>query len=600
MRKSFRISLVLPAQYRGGTARLAINLFKQLSTEFACDLFYLSSGDDERDKNYKDYILDGLDAQNRKDLVVNSFSINLVSASDATALINSSHYSQSKYVSSDCPSLLNWNGVKPEYYSTFEWNSDQNYDHILFLSHGVFSLYPVIYTSPFSVIVTDLLHRYVPTVLPQAFWMHRTSEYISCTFRQIRDADHVFCTTPNTLLDVQEYAGRSHSTSLIPMCSNKIENSDSTGRPPCHPYAVWVTNSNRHKNHLMMIDAIEDYFTVQEGVLNIVVTGIFSQCFSPFGDHCSLSEEEKSVYYHPYISKIRHKVHEKLAQFADRILFAGEVGDQDYFSLVSGAKYLIHNVIADNGTYSVIEAAQLGTPSISSDYPQMRYIENRFEIPLSFFNPYDYREASMLMKKSESAPRIFGYKLPRHCDWDHADFLSNIASLILSRSGLKDNTTCLTFADLLEGCDESPNLLAPFWNDYPVNASRWVLINAESISSIHLLYLVLSIQILIQKYRLNIKMSVYSKYEPSPIFMGLVCSSGLEYSILYLTSSNLFDSLHCSLDKEPVFYTASPFSSDDTTIGLIRPTHDSSSFAEIFTSSDLISDLMSILNSNEL
>ena len=77
------------------------------------------------------------------------------------------------------------------------------------------------------------------------------------------------------------------------------------------------------------------------------------------------------------------------------------VNDSEYVAIVRNSQFLVHNVLADNGTFSVIEAAILGRPSMSSDYPQMRELNKQFELDLQFFDAFDIDGTAKMMSGLE-------------------------------------------------------------------------------------------------------------------------------------------------------------------------------------------------------
>ena len=87
-----------------------------------------------------------------------------------------------------------------------------------------------------------------------------------------------------------------------------------------------------------------------------------------------------------------------------RLRFLGAVPDTDYARVLRSARFLAHNVIADNGTFSVLEAALLGCPSVSSDYPQIREIDDAFGLGLRFFDPFDECGTAAALLAGESLP----------------------------------------------------------------------------------------------------------------------------------------------------------------------------------------------------
>ncbi len=66
----------------------------------------------------------------------------------------------------------------------------------------------------------------------------------------------------------------------------------------------------------------------------------------------------------------------------------------------------------DNGTFAVVEAAYYGIPSVVNNYPQMKFMNERFKLNMSFFdgnNPDDISNAlkeaeELLSRKSKDLP----------------------------------------------------------------------------------------------------------------------------------------------------------------------------------------------------
>jgi glycosyltransferase involved in cell wall biosynthesis len=101
---------------------------------------------------------------------------------------------------------------------------------------------------------------------------------------------------------------------------------------------------------------------------------------------------------------VREAVAALVPEVRRRIRFLGAVPDDAYARVLRSARFLAHNVIADNGTFSAVEAALLGTPSVSSDYPQMREIDEACGLGLRFFDPFDERATAEALRAGESLP----------------------------------------------------------------------------------------------------------------------------------------------------------------------------------------------------
>ncbi|MDT4883679.1 hypothetical protein FQZ97_1197410 [compost metagenome] len=70
--------------------------------------------------------------------------------------------------------------------------------------------------------------------------------------------------------------------------------------------------------------------------------------------------------------------------------------------MLSNAAFLWHAGRVDNGTFSVIEAASLGVPSLSSRYPAMEEIESQFSLNLAWMDASDPIAMAHALKDMES------------------------------------------------------------------------------------------------------------------------------------------------------------------------------------------------------
>jgi hypothetical protein len=66
----------------------------------------------------------------------------------------------------------------------------------------------------------------------------------------------------------------------------------------------------------------------------------------------------------------------------------------------------------DNGTFSVVEAAHLGVPSLSGDYPAMREFDAQFGLNLSWMDAYSPNDMAQQLKMMEAEAMTFRERLP--------------------------------------------------------------------------------------------------------------------------------------------------------------------------------------------
>lgn len=263
---------------------------------------------------------------------------------------------------------------------------------------------------PYTVIVYDYIQRY----LPEMFGSWHEKEFIET----VQGSRYVFTTTPQTALDVQNYTGISPDRiTCLGMQFDPLTEKNADF-PSAHienivknigEYIIWTTNLAHHKNLNAALDAIEKYYH-QGGKLKFIMTGVDTEKLNIQKNY--LCEQND------YIDMLRKKI--KANNFLKKNLqFMGNLPVTDYVYILKYAKFLFHPAIIDNGTFSVLEAAAREVPSVSSDYPQMRYIDNEFQLNLHFFDsdqPHEITNALHFMEKNYPQQKK---KLP------DADFLSS-------------------------------------------------------------------------------------------------------------------------------------------------------------------------------
>ncbi|MBZ9727400.1 glycosyltransferase [Mesorhizobium sp. CO1-1-11] len=264
------------------------------------------------------------------------------------------------------------------------------------------TLKPLAPIRPYAIFATDYIQRYVPEI----FEANASGGYDLPFLQSVREANAVITTTPQTAEDVVSYVGVPRSrVSLAPMDFDptSIAETRSSSNKLKKDYFVWPTNTTKHKNHLRALDAIREYYDDLNGTLGLKVVGPFSDYMDP--ENADTPEWFQKI---PYIQDIQKKI--RLSpSIRDNVHFLGELSDAAYSTAVARARFLWHPTIYDNGTFAVAEAAWLGTPSLSSDYPQMRYIGERFSIPMEFFNAKNSKQMAFALKNMETkADRLRG------------------------------------------------------------------------------------------------------------------------------------------------------------------------------------------------
>lgn len=254
---------------------------------------------------------------------------------------------------------------------------------------------PLLPIRPYVLMVYDYIQRYVPEIIP---------EEVNLSFlRAARQATGVLVTTQFTLTDALQYAGlapeRVHKVPmLIPCFSATRVNGDA---PENRNYFIWTTSSSIHKNHVNAVLALRIYYEELEGELSCLMTG--------FNSEAIVSGR------YPHLEPVRDII-AKSDALRSRLQVMGELPDARYRDLLAHARFLWHPARIDNGTFSVVEAACLGVPSLSSDYPAMREMDGAFKLTLSWSHPDEPRQMALQLKHMELVADEIKQKLPTEAE----------------------------------------------------------------------------------------------------------------------------------------------------------------------------------------
>ena len=275
-------------------------------------------------------------------------------------------------------------------------NCFEDCDHIIFIIDRVGGYF---YSNkPYSVIVQDYIQRYLPGLM--------VKEAESVILDLQRKAEAVYVTTLPAKSDCIQYAGISEEKiKLIPLLLEKtvVEKDE----PISDRYFLWSTNIGEHKNHMVMLKALEQYYK-QGGKLKCYMTGINTELFNV---KKKIKKETK------YIKQIRDFISKSKA-LSKNIVIKGNMDKKEYYNILSKAKFLVHPGYTDNGNMSSVDAAFLGVPSISSDYPPMRYYEDVMKLGIHFVSPFDYNEWVDILLEAEKDYKEWKRQMPTVAEMD--------------------------------------------------------------------------------------------------------------------------------------------------------------------------------------
>jgi len=238
---------------------------------------------------------------------------------------------------------------------------------------------PLLPLRPCIFMVYDYLQRY------ERVMSKSTDEYF---ISAVRRAQKILVTTEFTKQDAIQYAGvEVNRIAKVPMLApdfSKIEQKILS--TPEQPYFLWTTNAGAHKNHVNALKAIKFYYETLGGKLFCYVTGVNTD---------NLLDNSA-----PHLQSLSALVNSS-AELTERVKWLGELPDSEYRNVLANATFLWHAGKIDNGTFSVVEAASLGVPGLSSSYPAMREMDTQYSLKLSWMNAVDYTEMAHKLKDME-------------------------------------------------------------------------------------------------------------------------------------------------------------------------------------------------------
>ncbi|MFJ3521380.1 glycosyltransferase [Pseudomonas sp. NPDC090203] len=219
----------------------------------------------------------------------------------------------------------------------------------------------------------------------------------------VRRAQKVMVTTEFTRKDAIQYAGVDEKRVVkLPMLAPdfSVGTEHALAAPAlAKSYFLWTTNASAHKNHENAFKALGYYYTTLGGKLECKVTGI--------GTKKLLKSELNHL-------QAAIKVFNGNKTLKKHVRWLGELPDYEYRAWLENAAFLLHAGKIDNGTFSVIEAAYYNVPSVSSDYPAMREIDEQFALNLTWMDSGDYKDMAHKLKEMEISHLSKSALLPSH------------------------------------------------------------------------------------------------------------------------------------------------------------------------------------------
>jgi len=267
---------------------------------------------------------------------------------------------------------------------------------------------------PYAVYVNDCLQRYLPDLLAGG----GDEGFIATT----RRSAIALCTTPFTRDDLVQYVGLpERKIALLPPSFNPVSlpgDADSPTVPRSRPYFLWSADPLAQGNHEIALRGIQRYFEKLDGKLDVVVAGSDAESFNPATEPGEISALRRVWLQHAQSPAL-----------TGRFRWAGGLDHEEYLSFLRGAQLLFHPSLIDAGTLSAAEAAGFGVPTLSSDYPAMRFYDETFGLGITFFDGDDANAIAGTLKNAETRLAELKQRLPTAPNLAKFDLGSSAPSL---------------------------------------------------------------------------------------------------------------------------------------------------------------------------
>ena len=278
---------------------------------------------------------------------------------------------------------------------------------------------------PYAVVAQDYVQRYCPEAVPQV-----TADQKALV--QAR-ADRVLVTSEPAMSDAVQYGGLPGSKVVLtpPLLDVMAKGEDpQDGAGEEGDYFLWITDAAPHGNHMRALRGLLAYYE-RGGSLDCVIAGEGTKSFDPDTQpalHFSFKrikesrnpqkradKDDPSVKdsSRPDLEKERWAYVEGIRKWIEsepllkkHLRIRGGLKPAACANVLAGARFAFHPGYGDNGATVAVDAAGLGVPTLSSEYPAMRALANFMEIPLRSmpaFAPDDIAEALLDMEANAAA-----------------------------------------------------------------------------------------------------------------------------------------------------------------------------------------------------
>lgn len=258
--------------------------------------------------------------------------------------------------------------------------------------------FPLLPVKPYLLFIDDYIERYHEFSGREAH-----QDFVS----RAHAAEAVFVTSEFAREDARQFAGvPERKIRKLPMIapSSYAPRDFSDRKEAGRQYFLWVVKGALHKNHDAALRALRLYYEEYDGGFECHVTGIDRSDI--LGDTAMRFHKFEDVVRGAPLLKKNLKIEESLSEHGSR-------------RRLQGAAFFWCPTMIDNDPFSVVHAAQLGVPTLSSDYPAMREVDRLFSLNLSWMdseNPDEMARQLARMEQDSGRLRSFLPQLDQFMD----------------------------------------------------------------------------------------------------------------------------------------------------------------------------------------
>jgi glycosyltransferase involved in cell wall biosynthesis len=241
---------------------------------------------------------------------------------------------------------------------------------------------PLLPARPYGVVVYDMIQRTVPEAFDPVFF-RSMKEGMRPT---LHAAERVLVTSPQTRDDViAEYGLAPNRVVLAPLACNPQRRFGGLTPVPVRaaraPFVLNTSNISRHKGIDVLLHGLARLKRqLGKDCPQLVVCGVGTQSFAA---------RAAGLHDPPECAEVRRLVEQLGLEEGRDVVFLGFVRDAELLDLYQRCAAVVNAARYDNGSFLLTEGAYFGRRCVSSRYPAVEYLCQRFDVPVQFFTPGD-------------------------------------------------------------------------------------------------------------------------------------------------------------------------------------------------------------------